>query len=234
MLLHRDTMWVLFLKPWKQNEKKKQQNLFFHSAPSWRHYCPGWGWRVGALKNNNKQTQKNKYKIQPQRGLKEEQGDTTDSGTTFFQPRRLLSSCRSSEKSQSVCRQHFEASVSLLNVVGQSGLDYKEEVEEVEEGWEEKGTEGERQGDREEVEVCAKMEQLLQVTFHESARGQFVFFHFYSLSSLVSPYAIVMDPPPRKSLFSCNAKDLQTSKSLSVLRLLTLPSHYVSPLTRMN
>lgn len=177
---------------------------------------------MGALKNNNKQTQKNKYKIQPQRGLKEEQGGTTDSGTTFFQPRRLLSSCRSSEKSQSVCRQNFEASVSLLNVVGQSGLDYKEEVEEVEEGWEEKGTEGGRQGEREEVGVCAKMEQLLQVTFHESARGQFVFFHFYSLSSLVSPYAIVMDPPPKKVSLAATPKICRRAKA----SLFFVFSHY--------
>lgn len=35
-----------------------------------------------------------------------------------------------------MCQQHFEASVSLLNVAGQSGLDLEEEVDE---GWEEKG-----------------------------------------------------------------------------------------------
>lgn len=122
--------------------------------------------------------------------MKEEQGG----GTASSRPRRRLSSCRSSEEE---CRQHFEASVSLLNVVGKSGLDLEEEVEEAEQGWEEKWAEEKERG-REEVDVCAKMERLLQVTFHESARGQFVFFHFYSLSSLVSPYAIVMDPPLKK------------------------------------
>lgn len=94
-----------------------------------------------------------------------------------------------------------------LNAVGRSRLDYKEEVEEVEEGWEEKGwSGGGREGAREVVEVCAKVEQLLQVTFHESARGQIAFFHFYSLSSPVSPYAIVMDPPPKKVSLAATPK----------------------------
>lgn len=69
-----------------------------------------------------------------------------DGGTTSSRLRRLFSSCRSSEE---VCRQHFEASVSLLNVVGQAGLDLEEEVEEAEKGWEEKGAEAgwERRGE---------------------------------------------------------------------------------------
>lgn len=69
------------------------------------------------------------------------------SGTTSCRPRRLSGGCRRSEE---VRRQHFEASVSLLSVVGQSGLDLEEEVEEVEEGWEEQGAEVGWEGRRKE------------------------------------------------------------------------------------
>lgn len=48
-----------------------------------------------------------------------------------------------------------------------------------------------------------------------------------------SPYAIVIDPYCTKSLLSSNSKDLSRSKSLSVLRVHTLPSHYVSPFTKL-
>lgn len=72
------------------------------------------------------------------------------------------------------------------------------------------------------VEVCAKMEQLLQVTFHESARGQFVFFHFDSLSSLVSRYAIVMDPPLKYAFLAATPKICRRAKA----SLFFVFSHY--------
>lgn len=78
-------------------------------------------------------------------------------------------------------------------------------------------------------EICAKMEQLLQVTFVNLPEGNLSSFIFFS----PSPYAIVMDPYCTRSLFSSNSKDLSTSKSLSVLCVHTLPSHYVSPLTKL-
>lgn len=94
--------------------------------------------------------------------------------------------------------------------------------------------EEEEQGGREEVEIRAKMEQLLQVTFHESARGQFVSFHFCALSSLPLLMQLLWIHIAQKVSLAATPKICPTSKSLSVLCVLTLPSHYVSPFTRTN
>ena len=83
--------------------------------------------------------------------------------------------------------------------------------------------------EEEEEEICAKMEQLLQVTFTCLPEGNLSFLIFSS----PSPYAIVIDLYFTKSPFSSGSKDLPRSKSLSVLCVHTLPSHYVSPFTKL-
>lgn len=85
-------------------------------------------------------------------------------------------------------------------------------------------------GEEEEGEICAKMEQLLQVTFMNEPEGDS---SSLILSLSLCPYAIVIDPYYTKRLFRSNSKDLSRSKSLSVLCVHTLPSHYVSPFTKL-
>lgn len=63
---------------------------------------------------------------------------------------------------------------------------------------------------------------------HQSARGQFVFSFFLSFS----PYEIVIDPYCKKKKVFLAATP-KIFEELSVLCVHTLPSHYVSPLTKL-